>query len=124
MTGADLGRATQARFLLDAHTHGFLVSIPWDSVPGYDALVDTGRKVLRVQIKGARPSTSRKTSGTYTININRHRRKRPRFDLLAVWLDGDAKWIFLPGKLCRVIQLRIRPNGRFHKYSSRWDLFG
>ena len=124
MTGNDFGRATQARFLLDAHLRGLLVSLPFDSFPGYDAVVDTGRRVYRVQIKGARASR-RKSRPSYVVNVNRHLRHAfPRFDVLAVWCDGDAKWIIIPAKRCRGIrQLFIRPTGHLHRYADNWSVF-
>jgi len=125
VTGLDFGRATQARFLMDAHAHGLLVSLPFDSFPGYDALVDTGKRIYRVQVKGARPAANLSRS-IYRINIDRHlRRSKPsrRFDILAVWLDGDAKWVLIPAKNTRARQIWIRPNGRLQRFAGNWGIF-
>ena len=124
MTGADFGRATQARFLMDAHARGLLVSLPFDSFPGYDALVDSRGKLYRVQVKGAHVSKSR-GHGAYRINLDRQRRKRRNpFDILAVWLDADNRWVLLPARRCHhVRQLWIYPTGWVKRYSDNWGIF-
>lgn len=124
MTGADFGRATQARFLMDAHSRGLLVSLPFDSFPGYDAIVDAGRKVYRVQIKGSHPS-GKSAHGAYRINVSRHaRRSHRKFDVLAVWLDNDQRWMLIPSRRCRVKQIWIHKTGsKFTRYSGNWGIF-
>lgn len=117
MTAAQFGRTTQARFLLDAHLHGLNISIPFDSMPGYDICVDNGRRMWRVQVKGCTMSNR----GQYSVNINRHRGRIPNFDVVAVWLSRDDKWVFLPRSVRHRRMVRLRPNGKFAKKG--WEIF-
>ncbi len=123
MTRADLGRAAEARFLLDAHERGLLVSRPFDSLPSYDCIVDNGSRLFRVQVKGSRPSISLSRSGTnvYRINVDRDRTRRIRFDVAAVWLSADARWVFLPSKVARKCAVNLRANGRYSRRG--WEVF-
>jgi len=103
-----LGRATEARFVADAQARGLLVSRPFTEAPGYDAVVDNGRRLIRVQIKGCTPNPK----GVCRININRHyRRRAPHFDVLAVWMTSVGRWFFLPKKVRYVEKLNLRANG-------------
>jgi hypothetical protein len=118
MNRQDFGRATEARFLLDGHRNGYIVSRPFDSVPGYDAILDNGKRLFRVQVKGARVSTAR---SVYRINTNRHRCRGPKFDYVAVWLDNDSRWIFLPGSVRSKHMVTITAHGK-HSHRS-WEVF-
>ena len=112
------GRSTQARFLLDAHLHGLEVSIPFDSLPGYDMVVDNGRRLWRVQVKGATIGCG----GDYVINIRRHGRKSlPNFDVVAVWMTREGRWAFLPRWVRKRIMMRLTATGKFSRRG--WEIF-
>ncbi len=119
MTSGDFGRATEARFTLDASLHGFLVSRPEGDAPGYDRIVDNGKRLFRVQVKGVTRSPYGKSG--YAVNINRHGRKRPIFDEVAVWLDGESRWVFLPARVRNMKMVRIFPSGRHARRG--WEVF-
>jgi PD-(D/E)XK endonuclease len=124
---AVFGRATQARFLLDATARGMTVSLPFDSVPGYDAVADTGKRTFLVQIKGARKCILTTTNRgrqykylRYTVNLRRHRKEAPRCDVFAAWLDGDSRWAFFPREIAK-----SHTNIRFHGNAKTvgWEIF-
>jgi len=124
MTGAQYGRTTQARFVLDAHLHGLEVLIPFDLATGYDFAVDNGKKLIRVEVKGVTPSNRR---NYYSVNIRRHRHRNrnplraPRFDVCAVWMSREQRWAFLPKSIRNRIIIRLTPNGKFSK--TDWSVF-
>lgn len=118
MTTSQYGRTTQARFLLDAHLHGLDVSIPFDSLPGYDVIVDNGRKLWRVQVKGSTIGRD----GRYSINIRKPGRARlPHFDVCAVWLARENRWVFLPRSIRTRVMIRLTPFGKFGGIG--WEIF-
>ena len=113
------GRAAQARFLLDAHEKGMDVCIPFDSLPGFDYVVDTGKKLLRVQVKGVRVSRRR---DYYTVNFRRRRTDSiPKFDICAVWMADVQRWTFLPPSLARKRIVRLTADGKHSR--AGWELF-
>lgn len=119
MSPGALGRATEARFLVDALERGLQVSLPFAEAAGYDAVVDSGGRLLRVQVKGARPGKS----GRYWVNLNKHRRRHRGYDVVAVWLVRDGRWLFIPARAVRhrVSMLGVTANG---KHSGRsWEIF-
>jgi hypothetical protein len=119
MTQQQFGRATEARFTFDASLRGLNVARPVDSLPGYDVIVDTGRRMFRVQVKGAHRNSNR----AYTINIQKHktRNRTPEFDLVAVWLHDDARWMFLPRNVRRRALIRVTAGGKYSR--TGWEIF-
>jgi hypothetical protein len=133
MTNAEFGRATEARFVMDALSRGLLVSRPTPDAPGYDAVVDCRGSLKRVQVKGSRPSRG-KPSGrsrrVYRVNVGRRRRsgkinrRHKRYDVLAVWLNRDNSWLFIPRR-------RVKGNGLMNltiggsnlRRLDNWNLF-
>ena len=117
MSPEKFGRSTQARFILDEHLNGLEVSIPFDSLPGYDVIVDNGRRLWRIQVKGVTIGTR----GNYTVNIRKPGRPQPNFDWCAVWMSRENRWAFLPRYLRRRTIVRLTATGKF---SGRgWEIF-
>jgi hypothetical protein len=113
------GRAVQARFLFDAQEKGMDVCIPFESLPGFDCVVDTGKKLLRVQVKGAHISRRR---NSYTVNFRRYARKAaPKFDICAVWMADAQRWTFLPPTFAKKRIVRITADGKYSR--TGWELF-
>lgn len=115
---ANFGRATEARFLVDAQQKGLMVSFPFSGAPGYDAIVDTGSQLFRVQIKGCNTDMRRNEC---CININRYGRRPPKYDILAVWVqvDDEGRWYFFGPKTRFLKMLRVVPNTN----RIGWDIF-
>lgn len=124
MTGNDFGRATEARFLVDAHIHGLLVSRPFAELAGYDCVVDTGSRLFRVQIKGARPFRRRLRSGNFRSPQHSFTFKESRsFDIFAGWIDGEGSWLFLPATRCRSRQILVATSSPCRRGIDDWDIF-
>lgn len=111
-----LGRATEARFVADAQSRGLLVSRPFTEAPGYDAIVDNGWRLVRVQIKGCTPNRA----GYCRLNVNRHRRSIPRYDVLAVWMSSVGRWFFLPGRTRTKTYITLHPAGKYAR--TGWEI--
>jgi hypothetical protein len=118
MTPSQFGRTTQARFLLDAHLRGFEVLIPFDVATGYDYVVDTGNKLFRVEVKGVTPNGKR---NYYSVNIRRHPHQSPCWDVCAVWMAREQRWVFLPRSMRKRVMVRLTPYGKFSK--ADWSIF-
>jgi len=60
------GISTELRSLLYFTNKGYLCSIPYGNVGRYDLLVDTGKKIVRIQCKSAHKNDN----GSYTVNTS------------------------------------------------------
>lgn len=114
------GRAVQARFLFDAQEKGLEVLIPFESLPGYDCAVDTGKKLLRVQVKGVHLGGPRRK--WYTVNFRRHVKAGPKvFDICAVWMADVQRWAFMPAYVGKKRMVRLTSDGKYSR--TGWDVF-
>lgn len=130
MTFAELGRATEARFIMDASQRGLYPARPFSDLPGYDVIVDTPtKKLLRVQVRGARPSRtfSKRGSRGYRVNLTRKgRASASNWDVLAVHLEDENQWVFFlwntikrkPGTL-----LSLSRTGKNIAKAKGWEIF-
>ena len=72
------GALTELQCITYLHGLGYTISIPYGDNARYDLILDTGKKLLRIQIKTASKVTD--TNDTYTIKtcstgINQHQNK-------------------------------------------------
>ncbi|MCX8512927.1 MAG: group I intron-associated PD-(D/E)XK endonuclease [Chthoniobacteraceae bacterium] len=113
------GRAVQARFLFDAQEKGLEVLIPFESLPGYDCVVDTGKKLLRVQVKGVHLAQKREY---YSVNFRRRAKARPKvFDICAVWMADVQRWAFMPAHVGTKRIVRLTSDGKYSR--TGWEVF-
>lgn len=99
MTRHEFGRATEAEFVAEALRRGLVVSRPFDSGPSYDVVVDNGLRLFKVQIKGVTAGRTQTwvnyRNSAYRVSIwSMFRRVPPRFDVCAVYLATEARWVF------------------------------
>jgi hypothetical protein len=135
MTGNELGRYAQALFAADALARGLYVFCPIADYPAVDTVVQSKRRVYRVQVKAVRRSKQEVKHHLrgYRINFNKQRAPgRPRqktypprsYDILAVWLHDESTWAFLTEKSIRGRQvISITPGrGRGAQTNNWWLL--
>jgi len=116
----DFGRETEARFVMDAQAKGFLVSVPFSSAPGYDAIVDTGKRLYRVQVKGCNPHPMG-GKAYCRISVKRNTRTSPNFDVLAVWVTTAGRWAFLPKSTRHRTNVNLALSTLHHR--AGWEIF-
>jgi hypothetical protein len=131
MNGHDFGRSVEARFIAEASEHGLYVSHPWSELPGYDSIVDTGKRIFRVQVKGVRPDRAGRNAGAASCTLYRRRRfpsrRHDKYDILAIYHAGDSRWFFfhrrqVPRYLTRMYLSQSR-TGHWVRRARSWDIF-
>jgi len=128
MTGMTLykGNSSEAVVLTAYIQAGFLVSLPFGGGAAYDLIVDTGARLLRVQVK-----TGKLESGCIVYNARRHRGskyntfKRYRadeVDLFAVWCPSNEQLYIVPTEQSLTIEgrLRITETQNFQEKKIKW----
>ncbi len=126
------GELSEAAFLHKAVALGFRVTKPWGDSERYDFVLDSGRRLWRVQIK----CTAVSRAGGYHIQPihfvygkNKVVYTAEDIDVLAAHVVPLDVWYVVPvGVLAAGTSLRLYPdNGcktaRFEKYREAWDLF-
>ena len=125
------GELSELAFILKATSLGFHVSKPYGDSERYDFIVDTGQRLLRIQIK----STTTMICGLYRVNAYRRTNNgaipyQPNeIDFLIAHVIPEDAWFILP-----IAEIKDRtgvlfpPRGyagqrpHFAAYREAWDL--
>ena len=126
------GELAEAAFLHKAVGLGFRVTKPWGDSERYDFVLDSGRRLWRVQIK----CTAVERAGGYHIQPihfvygkNKVVYTADDIDVLAAHVVPLDVWYVVPVEaLAAGTSLRLYPDdgcktARFEKYREGWDLF-
>ena len=126
------GELSEAAFLHKAVGLGFRVTKPWGDSERYDFVLDSGRRLWRVQIK----CTAVERAGGYHIQPihfvygkNKVVYTAEDIDVLAAHIVPLDVWYVAPvGALAQGKSLRLYPDdgcktARFEKYREGWDFF-
>jgi hypothetical protein len=125
------GEIAEAMFLTKMAAMGFSIATPWGDSDKYDLVVDTGRRLFRVQVKSAH-RVSANAGGGYHVRAHGHRRVSYRardIDMLvACVVPEDAWYVFPPRAFKKMKSMRLFPRpgkkiSKFEKYREAWDLF-
>ena len=125
------GEIGEAMFMTKAMTMGYNVAKLWGDSDRYDLIVDTGEKLLRVQVKSAQRVSANGGGGFHFKAHGRNRKsyRASEIDLLvACVLPLDAWYVFPPHAFKRMKSMRLFPQpgkkiSKFEKYRDAWELF-
>jgi hypothetical protein len=123
------GEIAEALFLAKAATMGFGLATPWGDSLKYDMVVDTGRKLFRVQVKSAHRVSASKGGGYHVRACGHNRRpyKASEIDLLVAYvLPLDAWYLFPPRAFVKMKSMRLFPipgkkKSKFEDYREAWQ---
>ncbi len=126
LTRKQRGEMAEAAFLAKAAGLGFRVSKPWGESSRYDLIVDTGRKLLRVQVKSAHRADE---FGGYTFHAHGNTARAYRsseIDFLAAYVVPVDTWYLFPVEEFRKYKsMKLFPSSRrrrskFEKFREAW----
>jgi PD-(D/E)XK nuclease superfamily protein len=120
----------EAAFLAVAAALGLRVAKPWGESSRYDLIVDTGGKLLRVQVKSAHRAGE---YGGYTFHAhgNSSRVYKPdEIDVLAAYVVPVGAWYLFPVeefrkyKSMKLFPVSRRRRSKFEKFREAWWRLG
>lgn len=130
-----LGTTYEVAFKLEALSQGLDVCPAEGDYLPYDCIVDNGKKLFRVQVKGTSYKQPKKNSEyMVTTAMGAKASKKSAYstyayDVLACCVDtGDARiWYIIPKKQIGTrLSIKLFPNptskGQWEKYRHGWDL--
>ena len=128
LTGITLykGNSSEAVVLAAYVRAGFLVSLPFGGGAAYDLVVDTGARLLKVQVK-----TGKLAGGCMVYNARRHRGSKydtfsryreGEVDYFSVWCPGNDSIYVVPAQHPFTVEgrLRITETQNFQQKKIRW----
>ena len=123
------GEVAEAAFLHKAASLGFRVGKTWGESDSYDFMVDTGGRLLRVQVKSA---YSADQYGGYTFHAHGNTRTdvytSRDIDFLVAYIVPENLWYVLPIQIfagiagAKIFPSSRRRMSRFEKYREAWPL--
>lgn len=131
----ELGDLGELAFILAAGSMGLAVSKPFGDSRRYDLIVDSGRRMLRVQVKSVYRRAAR---GDYQVTCCSRAGQSgsiiytaKEIDVMAVYLAPIDIWYLIPvaalGTVTVIhlhphgIKNRVRGSGRFEIYKEAWE---
>jgi PD-(D/E)XK nuclease superfamily protein len=123
------GEVAEAAFLHKASSLGFTVGKTWGESDRYDFMVDTGARVLRVQVKSAYSACE---YGGYTFHAHGNTHTdvytSADIDFLVAYIVPEDVWYILPIEIfagisgAKIFPSSRRRMSRFEKYREAWSL--
>lgn len=121
------GEIGECAFLLEAVRRGFLVSQPFGHAQKYDFIVDTGNKLLKVQVKAARWS-SNGSYHTLQFNLNTRGNKldsvTSKFHVLVGYdIDNKDFYMILSKNITGCTFSFSNKTKTYSKHKNNWSAF-
>jgi hypothetical protein len=120
------GEWAELCFMARAAEHVLCISKPWGETSHYDFAVETGGKLLRVQVK----STFSHRKGKYRCGVHASRGAyaADAFDFIAAYLVPENLWYIIPaekteGKEAIMISPKLE-TAKYRDYREAWRLLG
>jgi hypothetical protein len=124
-----MGEVAESAFLYKATEMGLQVAKPWGDSSRYDFVVDTGERLLRVQVK----STGCLCDGRYAVAAHgcdgTVGYSAEEIDFLVAWVVPADAWYVIPVEaFAPRTHLWLYPQGehagQYEKYREAWELLG
>lgn len=124
-----MGEVAESAFLYKAAHYGLIVAKPWGDSSRYDFIVDSGKELLRVQVK----STGCLCEERYAIAAHgcnpRLGYSAEEIDFLVAWIVPEDTWYVIPVKaFAPRTHLWLYPRGghagQYEQYREAWELLG
>ena len=130
LTRKQRGEMAEAAFLAVAAALGLRVAKPWGESSRYDLIVDTGKCLLRVQVKSAHRADK---YGGYTFHAHGNSSrvyKADEIDVLAAYVVPVGAWYLFPVeefrkyKAMKLFPASRRRRSKFERFREAWWLLG
>lgn len=130
VTSKQRGELAEMMFMVKAAQKGFATAKPYGDSRRYDFIVDTGRRLWRVQVK----SSSKLCRGAYHVSANRHSSGRTmayrasEIDLVIAYVVPEDAWFVIPVEAFAPRKsLRLYPRGdprgtMYGRFREAWGL--
>ncbi len=118
MANAKTGKIAEALFVAEALVRGIVPAWPATEEEPFDFLCWTGKRTLRVQVKGTQ------RAGSVSLNLN-HSYTIKDIDFLVVHHFKSLAWYVIPVSKLKGRNLSIMPakrSNQWDKYIGAWEL--
>lgn len=126
LTGKRRGEMAEAAFVAKVSSLGFGVAKPWGDSDPYDFIVESGRRLVRVQVKSAYVAGQ---DGCYSFRVHGHAQNaysKEEIDVLVAYVVPEDAWYMFPVSVVQGVRsLKLFPGSkkkrsRFERYRDAW----
>lgn len=116
------GSAIESLFDFVAMSRGFIVSAPRTDDSQYDRIIDSKKKLYRVQIKARRGSGEKSMVIRITKSNSKNYTKKDT-DFIALYIEDNDSWYIIPIANCKhIFRLNIVKD-KLDVYKDNWAAF-
>ncbi|MFI5070024.1 MAG: group I intron-associated PD-(D/E)XK endonuclease [Terriglobales bacterium] len=125
------GEYVELRLMVQAILHGFQVSRPWGDSSSYDVGLESGSRILRVQVK----STAYRIGTGYLCQFARRKARYSveQIEFFAAYVIPEDVWYLIPSRILLGVsgqqdvmicpmQPHRKPYYKFECYREAWEL--
>lgn len=116
------GPAIESLFEYEAMLRGYIVSAPRTDHSHYDRIVDTKKKLYRVQIK-ARRGNGKKSLIVRLAKSNNKGYTKQEIDVIALYVEDNNSWYIFPAEgINTIIRINIHRDKK-DRFKNNWTIF-
>jgi hypothetical protein len=127
------GDIAEITFLLKAKKLGLTCLTPYSAITPYDIVVDTGSRLIKVQVKSSNTNMTRngrRYDYKYKVGLGKGKHSKTRYnqnevDIFAVYIIPEDTFYIIPFGAVRTINIYIHTDKNDHtfsKYRENFDL--
>lgn len=128
------GELVELKFYQEAYERGYIVSKPFGDNTKYDFIVDSGKKLSRVQVKSVGVRDTAIRANRYRVlashgKNNKQPYTKDQIDVLVAYVIPLNSWYIIPVEELKSISLSLFPHrpttnkGMYEIFKGRWGLF-
>lgn len=119
-----IGDIGECSFQLEAIKRGFIICKPYGSAEAYDFILDTGKKLFKVQVKAGIANTKGFASFRVCAFIKNLAVTKHRFNILACFDIASGEYYLIPSANVTSHSMKIgRRKSKLTKYKNNWAIF-
>ena len=116
------GSAIESLFDYEIMSRDFIVSAPRTEKSQYDRIVDTKKKLYRVQIK-ARRGNGAKSLMVRVLKGNYGEYTKVDADIIALYIEDNKSWYLIPVERCKkTFRINIVKDKQ-DRFKNNWSIF-
>jgi hypothetical protein len=124
------GLVAEMQFACECAKRGWITLSPHNDIAPYDFVVDTGERLIKVQVKGTsvqekKRKTFRLTTSRKDGKGNKVMYKEEDFDFYALYVEPKNTWYIVPINELKSKETRVIPEDTEHwmfPYEEAWEL--
>ena len=120
-------------FYLKAYKKDFRISVPFGESAKYDLILDSGKKLHRVQVKSVGVKDTKRRNNRYHISVSygrptKHQYTKDQVDFVICYVIPEDVWYIIPVEILQSVRISLFPDrdidgGNYERFKEAWSSF-